>query len=592
MVGYDECLPAAALTVPSCHPSLEKFKKRPEWRFNALLMAVILGVFVTVNNGALRSYFSDDDFSNLAIFEPWWSLVKSAFTLALIPNFRPLGAMFYKAMGPLAGFHFAAYVLVLQAFHIATALLLWLFLRRLGLRQLPAALGCAFFTLHMSTLPAYWKPMYILDVLCGFWVILALLFYQRDRFFLSLLCAWLAFKSKEMELMLPVVLLLYEWFFGRQRNSGRLRWKPLIPFFLMSLSFGLQSLMIPRIPVTGYTAQLTAASLWSGIAYYGGKLLYAPFFGLIVSIGLLFLRLRIVTWGVFGFWILMAPMFGFPGRQFEAYLYVPLLMFAVAVAGVAQWRPWWAVVFLIFWIPASYHEFWTERKPLIAYNYDHIPYVNQILQSLAVHPAPTAVVYDGTPNDFKDWGQRGLFRFALASYDLPVYSTAEPEAQDAIRRPGALLFTWDELHTQLHTISFPSDGREMSYVDFGKDNPFWQMKAGWMPLSANCRWTTLRSVITLRQPTGDVDFSMRVNLEPGQAGSLHQLIRVSSGGQTIGEHRFVKSGLQTLSWPVSSRTESVKDFEIAMDPAFNLPNSDALGVNICACGFLPHAQGH
>ena len=62
--------------------------------------------------------------------------------------------MFYKAMGSLAGFHFAAYIAILQAFHIATALLLWLFLRRLGLRPAPAALGCAFFALHMSTLPA------------------------------------------------------------------------------------------------------------------------------------------------------------------------------------------------------------------------------------------------------------------------------------------------------------------------------------------------------------------------------------------------------------------------------------------------------
>jgi hypothetical protein len=580
------------VSVLALYPILERFKKLPQRHLSALLLLVILGVFVTFNKGALQSYFSDDDFSNLAIFEPWWSLFKSVFTLALQPNFRPVGAVFYKAMGSLAGFHFAAYVAILQAFHIATSLMLWLFLRRLGLRPLPAAFGCAFFMLHMSSLPAYWKPMYIFDVLCGFWVILTLLLYQRDRFFLSLLCAWLAFKSKEMELMFPVVLLLYEWFFGRQDNSGRLRWKPLIPFFLMSLSFGLQSLMIPRIPVTGYTIQLSAASLWSGIAYYGGKLLYAPLAGLIVSIGLLFLRQRIVTWGIAAFWILMAPMFCFPARQFEAYLYVPLLMFAVALAGVAQSKPWWAVLFLIFWIPASYDELRTQRKPLIAYHYDHIPYVNQILRSLAVHPAPTAVVYDGTPDDFRNYGQRGLFQFAVARYDLPVYAIAEPEAQDAIRRPNALLFTWDNLRLQVRTDSFPGEGHETSHIDFKKDNPFWQMKAGWMPLSADCHWTAPRSVITLRQPSGDFDFSMQVNLESGQAESLHQVIRISSGGEAIGEHRFEKSGMQTLSWRVSSHVESAKDFEITVDPAFYLPNSDALGVMVCECGFLPHTPAH
>ena len=428
--------------------------------------------------------------------------------------------------------------------------------------------------------------MYIFDVLCGFWVILSLLLYQRDRFFLSLLCAWLAFKSKEIELMLPVVLLLYEWFFGRQNNSGRLRWKPLVPFFLMSFSFGLQSLML-KGPETQYTIHLTAANLWSGITFYGGRLLYAPRSGLILSIGLLFLRVRVITFGVIGFWILMATMFGFPAQQAGAYLYVPLLMFAAAVAGVAQSKPWWAVLFLVFWVPASYEQLRAERKPIIAYHYDHIPYVHQILQSLAVHPAPTVVVYDGTPHEFGNFGQRGLFPFALARYDLQVYSTAEPEALEAIRRPGALLFTWDDLHLQVRTSSFAGEGREMSYVDFGKDNPFWQLKSGWRPLTGDCRWTDRRSVITLRQPKGDVDFSMRVNLMPGQAEKLHQLLRVSSGSQTIGEHRFTKSGVQTLKWPVSSGAESVKDFEISVDPAFHLLNYDGLGVIICECGFLP-----
>ena len=112
------------LKIPSPHAFVERFQKLPERYLNALLLLVILGIFVTFNKAAFQSYFSDDDFSNLAIFEPWWSLVKALFTLALIPNFRPLGAMFYKAMGSLAGFHFGAYVAILQAFHITTALML------------------------------------------------------------------------------------------------------------------------------------------------------------------------------------------------------------------------------------------------------------------------------------------------------------------------------------------------------------------------------------------------------------------------------------------------------------------------------------
>lgn len=587
----DKVFSGTAVNIRSVDPFRERLKKVPERYWNALLLVIILALFIAFNKGAFQSYFSDDDFSNLATAMPlsWWALLKWLFSLTLKVVFRPIAAVFYKALGSSAGFHFGAYVATLQAIHVATGLMLWLFLRRLGFRPLPAALGCAFFTLHMSTLPAYWKPMYSLDVLCGFWVILSLLLYQRDRFFLSLLCAWLAFKSKEMELMLPVVLLAYEWYFGREKNSGRMRWKQLVPFFLVSLLFGLQSLMLPKIPDTGYTMHLTADNFLSGIEYYGGRLLYAPLAGVIVSAGLLFLRHRTVTWGVLGFWILMIPMFGFPTRQAGAYLYVPLLIFAVAVAGVAQWKPWWCVLFLIIWIPASYDELREERRPVIAFHHEHLPYVNEIRRSLAAHPAPTAVVYEGGPADFNYWGQEGLFRFALAHYGLPVYATWQSEAPQTIRIPGALLYTWDNLDHRLLTGSFPGEGHEMSYVDFGKVNPFWQMKSGWKQLSAGCRYTALRAVIALREPKGDFDFSMRVSLAPGQAESLHQVLRVSSG-ETIGEHRFTESGFQTLKWQVSSGAESLKDFEIDVDPAYALPNSDGLGVMICECGFLPHQE--
>ena len=76
---------------------------------------------------------------------------------------------------------------------------------------------------------------------------------------------------------------------------------------------------------------------------------------------------------------------------------------------------------------------------------------------------------------------------------------------------------------------------------------------------------------------------MRVNL-PADAERLHQLLRVSSAGQTVGEYRFIKKGVQSFSRPVSSTSESVKDFDIQVEPAFP-PSNDPLGVRVCACGF-------
>jgi hypothetical protein len=586
-------LPSSPVTLPSPDLLIKRLPRLPERYLNALLLVAILALFITFNKAAFQSYFSDDDFSNLALvhFLPWRALPTSIFTPALIANVRPLGVVLYKILDITAGFHFAVYVAVLQLLHVSTALMLWFLLRRLGFRSISAALGFAFFLLHMSTLPAYWKPMYLFDVLCGFWVMAALLFYRANRFFLSLLCAWLAFKSKEMELMLPVVLLLYEWQFGDAKISGRQQWVPLVPFFLMSLSFGLQSVMLPPGPESAYTMHLNAAALWSGAAYYGTKLLYAPLCGLIISVGLLFLQSRVIAFGVLAFWALIFPMFGFPGRQFGAYLYVPLLAFSIAVAAVAQLKPWWAVLFLVFWIPASYDQLKTQRSALLAYRYEHMPYVAQVRESLASNPAPEAVVYEGAPVDFNVWGQEGLFTYALDKHDLPVFSITQPQGPSTLRRSGTVLYAWDVGAHRLHTTRFPGEGHEMSYVDFAKDNPIWQLKAGWNPLLNACRPTAPRSLITLRQPAGDTDFAIKVYV-PDQAENLHQTVRVFRAGQTLGAYRFAGKGLQTLRLPVSSSADAVEDFEMDVDPPVTLPSGHRLGMIVCACGFVPRNASH
>ena len=82
-------------------------------------------------------------------------------------------------------------------------------------------------------------------------------------------------------------------------------------------------------------------------------------------------------------------------------------------------------------------------------------------------------------------------------------------------------------------------------------------------------------------------FSMRVGLGPGQAERSHQLLQVSSQGRPIGEYRFTKSGFQTISWRMPSGIQNAKDIEIEVNPEFRAaPGTDALGVMVCACGFL------
>jgi len=95
--------------------------------------------------------------------------------------------------------------------------------------------AAAFFTLSATALDAYWKPMYVFDLLCTTFSLASILLYAWRRRVLSFIAFWLAYKAKELAVMLPAVLVAYEYWFGERR------FKVLIPFLLASLSFGIQA---------------------------------------------------------------------------------------------------------------------------------------------------------------------------------------------------------------------------------------------------------------------------------------------------------------------------------------------------------------
>ena len=97
---------------------------------------------------------------------------------------------------------------MLQAFHLLNVWLLWLVARRLGAPPFAAAAACLFFGLHMALFDDFWKPMYIFDVLCATFCLLSLWCYASERWVLSFAAFWLAYKSKELAVMLPAVLLV------------------------------------------------------------------------------------------------------------------------------------------------------------------------------------------------------------------------------------------------------------------------------------------------------------------------------------------------------------------------------------------------
>src|SRR6476646_2075388 len=226
------------------------------FRRGAALFLLFAAVFLAPNYRAYRGYFQDDEIDNLS-WTPYLSpldFLKGAATPRFQPhNFRPVGHYYFHAVEEIAGLNFPVYVAVLQAIHLINVWLVWLVARRLGAPPFAAAAACLFFGLHMALFDDFWKPMYIFDVLCAAFCLLSVWCYASERWLLSFAAFWLAYKSKELAVMLPAVLLGYEMWFGKRR------WKPLAPFFLVSLSFGVQGILRNPNRDNDYTFRFTAA---------------------------------------------------------------------------------------------------------------------------------------------------------------------------------------------------------------------------------------------------------------------------------------------------------------------------------------------
>ena len=126
--------------------------------------------------------------------------------------------------------------------------------------------------------------------------------------------------------MLPAALAAYEFLLGERK------WKPLVPFFMVSLLFGVQALVSNANTHDAYTLKLTPGTLWENVKFYAPRLF---------SIGLIAIVAASVALGtdrrgLFGYCaalLFLIPLLMLPGRMFAVYLYVPLIG-AALVCGV------------------------------------------------------------------------------------------------------------------------------------------------------------------------------------------------------------------------------------------------------------------
>lgn len=416
-----------------------------------MLLPVAAGIaiallFVALNHRAYDGYFQDDELENVR-WTP--SLPMSQFLRALATpqfqtdNFRPVGHLYFALMGRQFGLDYPPWVTPVFAFHLINALLLYLLMRKLGIEQWRAIAGAAFFTLSAAAFDAYWKPMYVFDLLCTTFSVASILLYAYRRWVLSFIAFWLAYKAKELAVMLPAVLAAYEYWFGK-RN-----FKALIPFLLVSLSFGVQGIVRNPNRDNLYTFRFTLDALRHTVPFYARRFLMFPLSGLLVF-GLAFTRDRRVCFGIAAMALPMVPLLFLPGRLFEAYAYLPLAGAAIALAAAAaRIHPAWAWIAIAIWMPFNLRELRRERHATLDADERNFAYVDAIEKWARRNPGIGTFVYDGVPPGFHDWGVRGAWDIAHRAMGMPAYFALWPEGRKALATETVAYGAWDQRRGRL-----------------------------------------------------------------------------------------------------------------------------------------------
>ncbi len=548
-----------------------------------MVLIAIGAFFLIANRGAYQSYFADDEFENISLTR---RVGPSEAPLALVwpryytNNFRPTGHLYFRALAATAGLNYRPYVAALHFFHLLNLVMLWIILRRLALPFDATMTGVLFFAFHMAVFDVYWRPAYVYDLLSGTFCLAAILCWIEDRWILSLLAFWLAYRSKEIAVLLPAALACYEWLLGKRR------WKLLIPFVALSLWLGIQGLWAMLHAPGAYSLHAGLADLVKSLTFYASSVFLAPRGGLVLVAGLLaivaLLNDRRAWFGVILAALLLTPMLPLSERLSGAYLYVPLIGLAITIAAIASRPRAAAIVAICFalWIPWNYVNLRRLRRATLGEADDRRQYIATLTTLIREHPDLGSFIYQDGPLLF--WGVSpaihwlrpyGSYRIVTERADLSV-----------LQEPVLAVLHWDRTTRQLQPVLRTPGTPDVAYIRMSSRMPLWQLGPGWLPgESAPHRWTRPFATARLHRPEGASEFELIVNIGPEYIGSVKRShVEVRLNGQRIGSAEFDRLGFQTVRWKLDPEPSGKVEVSFDTSPVY-LPGP--LGSAIVAFGF-------
>ena len=421
-------------------------------RWLAVFAVCVAALFLLVNRPAYKSFFSDDDFDNLANAR---DADLKGFALTLVnPNtggdgqFRATAYFYYYALVRWAGLRYVPYVAGIHALHFLNVLLLWWLARAMGAEIVGACGAALLYAFHAAAFDIYWKPMYVFDLMCATMTLASLLAYVRGWTVLSVVLFWLSLKSKEVTILFPLVLLVWEMV-----GERRVAWKRLRPFFVISAVVGGIAMGRNSGRDDAYTLRLTGGAVWQCVRYYSSRLPMIPYGGLglavLVLVAVWFARKQArVVWGVLAFVLLLGPLLVLPGRLFAAYLYTPMLGLAVAFSVVTRVR--WLALFFLLWLPWNYWNFRTARREAQTIAEHRRAWFTPVAAFVRGHPEIDTFVYDGTPDAMPHHAVAGALRLLHPGPGIRVVPLER--GWDALSAEHLAEFVWDPARLSLYLL--------------------------------------------------------------------------------------------------------------------------------------------
>jgi len=285
--------------------------------------------------------------------------------------------------------------------------------------------------------------MYVFDLLCTAFCLLSVLLWLQGRWFLSFVAFWLAYKSKELATMLPLVLAAYEFLLGRKR------WKPLIPFFMVSLSFGVQGLLMNPNKDNDYTFRFNLPALFKTSAFYSRALFSWRMVGFVLVPLLVWVRDRRLWFAALATVFFLTPLLFLPGRLFAVYWCLPLTGVAIMIMVLASRYQKTMAVLLLLWLPWNMIQFHHARYEVLRLARGNRAFVSALEQFASSAPGQRSFVYDGVPEAFHSWGVNGALTCIYRVGGLEVLYIEAPRARQLVDTGAATLLHWDQATRRL-----------------------------------------------------------------------------------------------------------------------------------------------